>query len=516
MPEWRRLSGAAWLALAAGLLGACPGDPAHPATGHGVRAPACLGVNIGQVGNRPSQSPFLDLVKQAPGWNLFEGGPPVPVDAQGWPTSIPPGARAGFAVNAPRRGRFVATFEGDGDIAVRSGGRLSRPSRGRVEVELDGGPAVFELVRTNPRDPLRSLSIVPAEFEHSHRERVFDPDFLELARPFGVLRFHDWLRVVDSELAHWRDRPKPDDFSQGTSKGASVEYAIDLCNRLGADCWLNVPHMADDEYVEELARLVRDRLRPSLRVYVEYSNEVWNYAHGDWCERAGEALGMPREWDTRLRYQAHRSLEVFRIFERILGTGTGKGKGRLVRVLASQAVRHRAEVLVEWEGAYREADALAIAPYFCEDAARDLGASQIERLGPAGLADRCLEDVENLRGRVRALRALADRRGLSLVGYEGGQSLVASAALEDDATVQGVLDEANRLPQMGLAYGRLFRLWSEEGGSLLALYKLVYSPTKWGRWGLVETLSEPAGMAPKYRAALEFIRNEPRQCTERH
>ena len=34
--------------------------------------------------------------------------------------------------------------------------------------------------------------------------------------------------------------------------------------------------MADDDYVYQLAALLKDKLDPKLVVYVEYSNEVWN------------------------------------------------------------------------------------------------------------------------------------------------------------------------------------------------------------------------------------------------
>ena len=41
---------------------------------------------------------------------------------------------------------------------------------------------------------------------------------------------------------------------------------IHLSNVLGADMWVCVPHAADDSYVTSLATLIRDTLRPDLRV----------------------------------------------------------------------------------------------------------------------------------------------------------------------------------------------------------------------------------------------------------
>lgn len=47
-----------------------------------------------------------------------------------------------------------------------------------------------------------------------------------------------------------------------------------------------MPHLADDDYYREFARLVKRTLRPDVKVYVEWSNEPWH---------TGAALG----WEGR-------------------------------------------------------------------------------------------------------------------------------------------------------------------------------------------------------------------------
>ena len=56
------------------------------------------------------------------------------------------------------------------------------------------------------------------------------------------------------------------------------EYAILLANEVHANAWINVPYHATDDYVTQLAQLIKSTLDPSLNVYVEFSNEVWNTA----------------------------------------------------------------------------------------------------------------------------------------------------------------------------------------------------------------------------------------------
>jgi hypothetical protein len=70
----------------------------------------------------------------------------------------------------------------------------------------------------------------------------------------------------------WSDRKLVGDRSY--QDGVPVEHMILLSNVLGADPWFCMPHAANDDYVTQFARMVLDRLRPDLKIYVEYSNEV--------------------------------------------------------------------------------------------------------------------------------------------------------------------------------------------------------------------------------------------------
>src|SRR5262249_17468407 len=108
--------------------------------------------------------------------------------------------------------------------------------------------------------------------------------------------------------------------------------------------------------------LVRDRLNPELKAYVEYSNEVWNYSFGQSHHAATEgkrlALGEPEN----LRYYSQRSVEIFRIWEEEFKSAS---RARQVRVLSAQfANPWTSEQILTWKDSYKHADALAVAPYF--------------------------------------------------------------------------------------------------------------------------------------------------------
>src|SRR5206468_646001 len=118
----------------------------------------------------------------------------------------------------------------------------------------------------------------------------------------------------------------------------------------------------DDEYVRNFAVLVRDRLDPKRTPYLQYSNEVWNsqFKQHRYAAEQGKKLGFAEKpWEAAWRYTAHRSVEIFRIWEEVFG-----GHKRLVRVLASQAANpYVSKQILSWKDAHKHADVLAIAPY---------------------------------------------------------------------------------------------------------------------------------------------------------
>ncbi|HEV2673823.1 MAG TPA: PA14 domain-containing protein [Aliidongia sp.] len=133
---------------------------------------------------------------------------------------------------------------------------------------------------------------------------LFTADLKRLVAGFTVIRLMDYLATDANNQRHWADRVTPLVASQYQTqpgygwqgKGAAWEYGIELANETGKDLWINVPLQVDDDYVTRLAQLLRyggdgtnpyasaqaapvfPPLNANLRVYVEYSNELWNSA----------------------------------------------------------------------------------------------------------------------------------------------------------------------------------------------------------------------------------------------
>ncbi len=188
-------------------------------------------------------------------------------------------------------GRYRFMYDGDGDISWNVAHEYTD---GKHYITLDGqcGHKWIQITRSNPSDPLRDFRILPDSladvYDPTNAEHLFQPLFLDGLRPFHALRFMDWMHTNNSKHKTWAKRATPTYYSQ-SPRGTCIEYPITLCNYLSADAWFCVPHAADDEYIRNFAILVRDNLDPRLRVYVEYSNEVWNwqFSQAQWACRNG-------------------------------------------------------------------------------------------------------------------------------------------------------------------------------------------------------------------------------------
>lgn len=104
----------------------------------------------------------------------------------------------------------------------------------------------------------------------------------------------------------------------------------------------------------------------------------------------------------------------------------------------------------------------------------------------------------------RSVDALAS--GIELVAYEGDPHIVSHTDPWDDE-VSEACQEANRSPLMEDFYQRYLELWAQYGGGLFMQYDLVGPYSRWGSWGLVESLSQDPSTVPKWRGIEDFLRD---------
>lgn len=509
------------LALAAliALAAALSTGAAEAAAARSTAKPQ-LGMNLNGPADWNTELPFVDVFRFSRQWvsqkrgQPWGKGPALALDARGWVTRLEPDCFAETLLCTIEgghypSGEYTVLYDGEGKLEFNNASVVSRaPGRIVIKVDASRGAFFLRLTEVNPRNYPRNLRVIMPGFADTWREQPFHPVFLKRWEGVACLRFMDWMHTNGSKQQQWSDRPVVEDATW-TKAGVPVEVMVDLCNRLQCDAWFCLPHLADDEYAREFARLVKQKLHPGGKVYIEYSNEVWNgmFAQSRWAGEAGQKLGFAeKSWEAAWRFTAYRSVQIFKIWEEVFG-----GRDRLVRVLPSQAANpYVSERVVEWQDAYKQADALAIAPYLTCNVPKQ-GKTLSEAIVEKWTVDQALDYLETnaLPEAVRWIqgnRKVAEKYGLKLVCYEAGQHMVGVGGVENNNTITALFHAANRHPRMGEIYRKYYDAWARENGDLLCYFSSTGRWSKWGSWGILEYFDDDPAQSPKYRATMQWAK----------
>jgi hypothetical protein len=476
---------------------------------------APLAINLSGVVDYSTEMPFVDLFRRARPWvSQADGkpwgqGPKLELTPDGWIARLAPGQYATTVISggAHPAGLYTVLHDGKGKVEPWGDAKDINPGGpGLLTFTSTGKDSVFLHLRaTDPADPVRNLRVLmPGVTDAQAKANPFYEPFLKRTAQFQAIRFMDWMDTNNSKVRTWDDRPKTTDWSWGV-KGVPAEIMIDLANRTGCDPWFCMPHLADDSYVRSFASLVKSKLDAKRTAYVEHSNEVWNgqFEQARYAAEKGKEMKLSNNaYQAQLAYHSKRSVEIFAIWEKELG-----GTDRLVRVLATHSANPwTSEQVALFEDAYKQADVIAIAPYFGHALGSPKTVDEVKTMTVAQVLDRCREDMENNREATRKTATLAKKLGLGLIAYEAGQHLVGIHGAENDEGLTKLLHAANRAPGMGDLYRDYIRNWSADGGGLMAIFSSVARPSKWGSWGILEFEGQDAADAPKYRAVVESIK----------
>ncbi len=481
---------------------------------------------------------FIDKFKLARTWRTqnadgsgeWSTGYFPPVDSNGWPTVSPfvPNATTQpqvvhtvFPVHEPGAHRMIHQGTGTMTLRFAHGSSTQITSSGGTSTNIlhptQTGLHFLSLDSSASHDPLRNIQILSPGLTTNGPTGPFHPVYVQSLQAFRNIRFMNWNRVNGSWFQSWSNRTTPDTYTQTRAEGIAYEYIITLCNLVGAEPWICFPHRAEDELIRKTARLFRDRLDPSLPVYVEYSNETWNNAYPftiqtTYVQDRGEALGLdPDRWQAGHMYVARRSAEIWDIWRQEFGTSAAH---RVVHVMASHSaslsttrsrIRGLNDPAVNHVGL--QADALAIAPYF----GLNFDTNSIPPNAPAYPAVDDIvgrystQEIAHVRQHVRAHKDLADEQGVRLIVYEGGQHFLGLGEANNDTNLVAILFQANRDPRMGHRYREYMSMLQEEGVDLYANFTYIDDWSKWGTWGVLEYQQQPLSNAPKMQAIAEWM-----------
>jgi hypothetical protein len=311
----------------------------------------------------------------------------------------------------------------------------------------------------------------------------------------------------------WATRKLSTDPTQQDPRGIAWEYVIQLANASGKDIWINIPDKVDlndataNNYVTQLATLIKNTLNPGIHVYVEFSNEIWNTAYGFSQSDANTAAAVVdvnsgadptlnydntnNKWYWGYRRAAHQLVKVSQLFANVFGPSAINTTIRPVYMsqyvqpfLAEDALRY---LNANFGAPNKYIYAIGGAPYFSPTS----NATDINSLFTL-LTDGLNQVMPGFSG-VPAYpggvvysniqyKSLADYYGLKSMMYEGGPGLDinASAVLAETATSN---HRINQLVQAELA--NFFGC----GNDLFVYYKL--SATAGEVFGAYEDITVP-------------------------
>ncbi|MGX9354783.1 calcium-binding protein [Roseobacteraceae bacterium S113] len=537
-----------------------PASPIAPlpaestAQAEGLTNPS-LAMGLNGPADWSTQHPFINIMKTARPWightanewgaisqeDLRAGGH---LDPHGWPVSLPREAtqiESFILTDQPEdmtslNARYRVTWEGSGDLSM--GGVARVRDRGDKELWFTYRPSGEGLVAitirdVNAADPIRNIEIVREDHVALHEAgAIYNPDFINKIKDLRSIRFMDWTFTNGSEKATWADRAVRENYTY-VGPGVPVEDIIHLSNLIGADPWVNIPHLADDDFMRRYAAAMRDGLDPRLKIYVEYSNEVWNFiftqavhardqAIARWGSRAGD--------DAWMQWAGMRAAEMADIWNDVFA-------GQEERIVPTVGVHSGwlglEEPLPEsplWvdEGNTKPADrfeAYAVTGYFGFELGGDEYAPQLmewieaaeaevrksgeskglmrvalrEYIREAGLdaafpATAALLRETSLPELVETIwpyhAQTAASYGMEMVMYEGGTHVAPHGAWSSNEKLSKFMQDFNYSPEIAQIYTELLGAWRDTGGTLYNAFVDIAPPSQFGSWGALRHIDD--------------------------
>jgi len=574
------------------------GTPTTPAN----NARSAYGINLTKLSYWSSQWTLIDIMKHASisGGKLWATSNRsafntqeyalLDLDKDGWPRSLPDASsRALFRsvttslyhdnIHHPG-GKFTVLYDGTGTLRYTGAQVIASESKpGRHVLQVAENASFFlHIDATDPQktgDYVRNIRVlVPGgicygdashyaadmnvcpgsftPFENIANQQHIHPLLLKDLKNFRVLRFMEFLNTIANPIQQWSQRTKPEHASWGL-QGAPLELALEMSNTVQAEPWLNIPVQVDDEYIRQYAKVVKSKLAPHLKFYLEFGNEIWNsawpYIQDARIMEQRAKLTWPNStaslFELRLNYYGKRTSEMCSIVKQEFGEQAARVQCVMGGQSGSSWVANQSLACPIWaaqrggENCAGQMSALAIAPYFGGYLANDRflpAVAQWAKSGSTGL-NNVFDEMQRgvlyqqtydptwqawqqapqegalakAEGEMRQNKQVANRYGLDLVAYEGGQHFSFAGNMQGDrATVNtNLFLAANRDPRMGQVYRDHLADWRSAGGTLYVMFESI---GRWGNYGafpLKEYQTQPSQNAIKWQTVQDEMLMHP-------
>ncbi len=155
--------------------------------------------------------------------------------------------------------------------------RVPIPARQDVDVGLNGD-------RPTPSCLISSIRMAASRTSSFIQPGYTEDDLFHSRVPRGPepVQHHPRDGFHCSQRRYRRELVRSQDYALRVLNQGVVayEYVIALANQSDKDLWINVPFYANEDFVTHMAQLFKSQLKPTLHLYVEYGNELWNNSFG--------------------------------------------------------------------------------------------------------------------------------------------------------------------------------------------------------------------------------------------
>lgn len=490
-----------------------------------------IGVGIEGLAYYTQSRPFKDFFKSCGTWITYDPNPPggnfvwntenqahIPVDADGYATQVPFTVPNGSGQNLlrgiisalgfiPEGVPMRLLYDGVGTLQMQGNVTVTNNQPGQIDfVVNDDGNIFFNLLASQAGNPVRNIRVVELSNIGTYLTQPFRQGFLDKCKEFNTLRFMDWAHTNGSNQVQWSNRTRPNYYSQAESPngGLAYEYIIQVANQLDKNIWVCIPHQADDEYIAQMATMFRDELEPGIQVYLEYSNEVWNwiFPQAHWVTDNGpQNISYPRRY-------VERAIHAFDIWKNVWGSQNT----RLERVLGTQNGYDWITEEILAHADQSKYDYISPSWYVGLDHSAT-GNPNLQALGAAATAEDVLENANNtflnFYPHWEMVYRTAKLYGKKVVNYEGGQHFTDFSI---PPYIQSMYD-AQVHPGMYTLYNRMLDSLRRLGSELPLAFVLTGPwQSQYGSWGHIFDEDDPAPWndRPKFQVLIDQIA----QCVE--
>ena len=253
-----------------------------------VHTSVSIGANLDGLADWSRSLPYVNLIRQARTW----GTPDKPWDGNatfdpitGWPSSD-------FGIvlasdSADFGGAYLFYAKGNAEISIDLDS-ASYVSDKTYDASTNTLTAVINIVQNasqvliscrNTTGPgLQDIAILQPGYNITAKSNITNLMLTHLSR-FSIVRFMDWVGTNGNSEVNWNDTT-PINWPQYTSPKRNPWQTIPyIANQVGksTNIWINIPISATDDYILHVAQIMFSDLDPTHNIYIEYSNEVWNY-----------------------------------------------------------------------------------------------------------------------------------------------------------------------------------------------------------------------------------------------